>query len=152
MKGRLMDRRISVVTPVKNRAKLIVDTIESFLNQNFQDFEMIIVDDHSIDNTIESILTIKDPRIKVISLPDEFGQGKACARNFGNIIACGEIIAVCDSDDLAEQERLKVIHDAFQTHSEAGIFYSDGEVRDEIAGIIRDRNLKWSEFDLLLNM
>lgn len=141
--------KISVVIPVRNRADLIAETIRSFIAQeDFNDFEIIVIDDHSTDNIVEVISTFKDERIKFFRLKDDFGQGKVCARNFGNMLAQGEIIAVCDSDDMAKPNRLKMINKAFIQNSTAGVFYSDGEVLDEIMDIKRDRRLIWSEFDL----
>lgn len=140
--------KISVVIPVRNRADLIAETIRSFIIQeNFNDFEIIVIDDHSTDSIAEVISTFKDERIKFFRLKDDFGQGKVCARNFGNMLAQGEIIAVCDSDDLANPRRLKVIFENFQQQPQAGVFYSDGEVKDEVLGITRARKLTWSPFD-----
>ena len=143
-----MKPKISVVIPVKNRADLIPETIQSFLDQNFDNFEIIVVNDHSEDNIAEVIAKFNDSRIKFFDLPSKLGSGKVCARNFGNIMARGKIIAVCDSDDLAKGEKLRKIDEVFRQNPDAGIFYSDGEVKDEILSTTRDRKLKWSPFDL----
>ncbi len=141
--------KISVVIPVRNRTDLIAETIRSFIAQeDFNDFEIIVIDDHSTDNIIKVIRIFKNERIKFFRLKDDFGQGKVCARNFGNMLARGEIIAVCDSDDMAKKNRLKTIYETFTQNSDAGVFYSDGEVLDEIMGVTRDRRLVWSEFDV----
>lgn len=143
-----MKPKISIVVPVKNRGNLISETIQSFLAQNFHDFEIIIINDHSDDDTVEVVSKFKENRIRLYDLPPKLGSGKVCARNFGNILAQSEIIAVCDSDDLAKGEKLKKIDEVFCQNPDAGIFYSDGEVKDEILGVTRERRLKWSPFDL----
>lgn len=143
-----MKPKISVVVPVKNRAGLILETIQSFLDQNFNDFEMIIINDRSEDNTAEAVAKFKENRIRLYDLPPKLGSGKVCARNFGNILAQSEIIAVCDSDDLAKDEKLRKIDEVFRQNPDAGVFYSDGEVKDEILGVTRERKLEWSSFDL----
>lgn len=144
-----MKPKISIVIPTKNRADLIVETISSFLCQeNFDDFEIIVVNDNSTDNTNKKVRILKDSRIIIVDLPKEFGQGKVCARNFGNMMAKSEIIAVCDSDDLAKPNKLNIIYETFKLNPDADIFYSDGEVKDEIENITRDRKLEWSNFNL----
>lgn len=144
-----MKPQISIVIPVRDRANLLKETLDSFLQQkDFTDFEVIIVDDNSTDDPASVVKEIKDARFNLIKLPDKFGRGKACARNFGNMLSQGEIIAVCDSDDMARPNRLKVTYEFFKKYPKVGVFYSDGDVKDEIAGITRERKLKWSEFDL----
>lgn len=144
-----MKPEISVVIPIRDRANLLKETLDSFLQQkDFADFEVIVIDDNSKDDPSSVVKEINDQRFILIKLSDQFGKGKACARNFGNMLAKGEIIAVCDSDDLAKPNRLKVTYDFFKKYPKAGVFYSDGEVKDEIAGITRERRLKWSKFDL----
>lgn len=144
-----MKPQISVVIPVRDRANLLRETLDSFLQQkDFADFEVVVIDDNSKDDPSSVVREINDQRFILVKLPDKFGQGKACARNFGNMIAQGEIIAVCDSDDMAKPNRLKVTYEFFKKYPKAGVFYSDGEVKDEIAGITRERKLEWSKFDL----
>lgn len=98
---------VSVVLPTYNRADLLPAAIESILNQTYQNFELIIVDDGSTDNTTELLNAYrqKDKRVKIIRSFEN--RGISYARNQGNITARGKYIAVMDSDDISLPDRLK---------------------------------------------
>jgi len=91
---------ISIILPTYNRANLISETIDSILNQTYQNWELLVVDDKSKDKTkqIISEYTNRDDRIKY--LYNNYKPGPACARNFGFDNAEGDYIAFIDSDDL----------------------------------------------------
>lgn len=99
--------KISVITPAYNAEKYISQTIESVIGQTFTDWEMIIVDDASKDNTynIACEFAELDKRIRVIKQP--INLGVAAARNIALDIATGEYIAFLDSDDLWMPDKLK---------------------------------------------
>ena len=90
---------VSVIIPTYNRAHLVDRAIQSVLNQTYKDFELIIVDDGSTDNTEDIIKEFqkKDERIKYIR--HEENRGGSAARNTGIKAAKGEYIAFLDSDD-----------------------------------------------------
>ncbi|MCL1950191.1 MAG: glycosyltransferase [Turicibacter sp.] len=88
---------ISVIIPTYNRAQTIVRSIESVLAQTYQDFEVLVVDDASTDNTEEVVAGIEDERVKYFRLPKN--GGAPVARNFGIQQAAYEYIAFQDSDD-----------------------------------------------------
>lgn len=90
---------VSVITPSHNSAQFISETIRSVLNQSFSDWEMIIVDDCSTDNSVEVIQSFveRDSRIKLIQLSEN--SGAAVARNRAIEAAQGRYIAFLDSDD-----------------------------------------------------
>lgn len=94
---------ISVIVPIYCAEKHLVRCIESILKQTFQNFELILVDDGSIDNcpTICDEYINKDPRIKVIHKEN---GGVSSARNAGLAAACGKYVMFCDSDDYVDQE------------------------------------------------
>lgn len=96
---------VSIITPTYNCAKFIGATIESVLNQTYQNFEMIIVDDASKDNTEEVVKSFKDKRIKYIRLSKN--SGPAVARNKAMEEAKGKYMAFLDSDDLWKREKLE---------------------------------------------
>lgn len=100
---------ISIIMAAKNREKLIAESIENYLQQTFKDWELIIVDDHSTDETlsIAQKYQSKDSRIKVFSLPGDTGVSPA--RDHGIKQASSDIIAIGDSDDLAREDRLEKI-------------------------------------------
>lgn len=88
---------ISIIIPTYNRAKTLRASIISVLNQTYTDFELIIVDDNSTDNTEEIVNSIQDPRVKYIRHDKNLGANKA--RNNGILHSIGEYIAFQDSDD-----------------------------------------------------
>lgn len=90
---------VSIITPCYNGAKHVSDTIESVLKQTYSDWEMIIVDDGSTDNSAEIIKSYvdKDKRVKLFQQPN---GGSASARNNGIRKAEGQYIALLDADDL----------------------------------------------------
>ncbi|MBI4948031.1 glycosyltransferase [Candidatus Berkelbacteria bacterium] len=104
----------SCIMPTKNRAKIIGSVIESIINQSEQDWELIIVDDHSTDNTWEVVKAFiaVDSRIKYFVLKN--GTGPAAARNLAVKKANGEILVICDSDDINLHDRLEITKRAFQ--------------------------------------
>jgi glycosyltransferase involved in cell wall biosynthesis len=98
---------ISLVMPVHNGAAFLEDAIRSVLLQSFQDFELIIVDDNSADQTASILETFArmDRRIKILKNVDV--PGDANARNVGIAQATGNYIAVHDADDISRPERLQ---------------------------------------------
>lgn len=100
--------KISLVMPIKNRAKLVKETIQSIIDQTEKDWELLVIDDHSDseDKTEEIIAGFADDRIIYKRLPDGHGFGGPCARNYGNALVHSDIIAVVDSDDICYPDRL----------------------------------------------
>lgn len=95
----------SIIIPNYNRAKVITKAIRSVLNQTYTNFELIVVDDCSIDNSLLLISEIKDDRLKVFRL--EKNSGAAAARNYGIEKAKGDYISLLDSDDYYDQDFLQ---------------------------------------------
>lgn len=89
--------KISIIIPTYNRSQTIEYCVRSVLNQTYQNFEIIVVDDCSIDNTVEVAGKIKDDRIKIFSL--DKNSGAQVARNKGIKEADSEWITFLDSDD-----------------------------------------------------
>ena len=106
---------ITVITPTYNRGHLISKAIESVLNQTYVNWEYIIVDDASIDNTQEIVESFEDDRIKFIGCKEN--GGNAVARNVGVNAAQGKYIAFLDSDDEYHPDYLEK---ALKTLSTAG--------------------------------
>jgi len=115
---------VSIIIPTYNRAHLVGRAIRSVLNQTYQDFEIIVVDDASIDNTEEVVKSFEDNRIRYIR--HEKNKGAAAARNTGIKAARGEFIAFQDSDDEWLPEKLEKQMDIFQDLSkEIAVVYTD---------------------------
>lgn len=98
---------VSIITPNYNCGRFIVQTIESVLAQTYTNWEMLIVDDCSTDNSVQIALSYaeKDQRIKVIR--NETNSGAAISRNKAIELAQGEFIAFLDSDDLWLPDKLE---------------------------------------------
>jgi len=116
----------SLIMPTKNRAHLISKSIESVINQTLNDWELIIIDDHSTDNTMEVVSQLKNPKIKYSRLKS--GTGPAAARDFGIKKAKGKIIVIADSDDINYPDRLYFIYEYFIKNPEVDVVYGDSEV------------------------
>lgn len=111
---------ISVIVPVYNVEPYLHRCIDSILNQTFTDFELILVNDGSTDNSgkICDEYAKKDNRIKVIH---QENSGQSFARNTGLDIAQGKYIMFCDSDDFVAEDWCEVMLNAAQTHPDAFI-------------------------------
>jgi glycosyltransferase involved in cell wall biosynthesis len=96
---------VSVVVPAFNSELFVGPAIESILQQTLTDFELIIIDDGSTDDTLGVINSYKDPRIRVLRNAQNLGL--ATTRNIGIDAASGRYIAWLDSDDLSHPSRLK---------------------------------------------
>ena len=95
---------------------MIVDSINSVLNQTYKNLEVIIVDDGSVDNTQQEIDKIKDNRIKYIKLEKNYGAPNA--RNIGIKNAVGQLISFQDSDDILYPNKLeKQFHNIINKNS-----------------------------------
>ena len=100
-----MDSLVSIVTPSYNTGKWIGETIESVLKQTYGNWEMIIVDDCSTDNTDEVVARYSDSRIKYFK--NAKNSGAAVSRNKAIKMAKGDYIAFLDSDDLWVPDKLE---------------------------------------------
>src|SRR5690554_6773728 len=98
--------KVSVVMPVFNREKFVADAAKSVLNQSFTDFEFIIIDDCSTDETFKILNSINDQRIKLLKLNEN--RRNYYARNMGMELAKGKYICVMDSDDIALPNRIQI--------------------------------------------
>ncbi len=99
----------SVVIPLYNKNLSIQNTIQSVLDQSFEDFEILVVNDGSTDNSLEIVKAIKDYRIKII---DKQNGGVSSARNIGIKEAKYEWIAFLDADDLWKKNKLELVNSA----------------------------------------
>lgn len=116
-----MNKSFSIIMPAYNVEKFIGSAIKCVLNQTYQNFELIIVDDGSIDKTSEIIATFSDNRIKIIK---QENQGLGRARNVGIENAKNNYIAFLDSDDLWAPQKLENVLNELDLER-IGIFYSN---------------------------
>lgn len=118
---------VSVIMPVYNGEKYIRSAIDSVLNQTLQDFELIIINDGSIDNTESIVKGYKDKRIKYYY---QNNMGPGLARNFGMSLAKGEFISFIDSDDMYLKNKLKEQTNVLKNNKNFDIVYCDIEIMD----------------------
>ena len=100
--------KVSIIMPVYNSEKFLEDSIKSILNQNLKEFEFIIVDDKSTDNSIKIINKYKKEDKRIILMKNKKNLGQAYSRNKGLKKARGKYVAILDSDDLATKKRLEI--------------------------------------------
>lgn len=98
-------KKVSILMPMYNSEKYIKESINSILNQEYKNFELIIVDDGSIDSSIEIVKEYNDSRIKLYENIEN--KGLPYTRNKLLSLATGEYIALLDSDDIALKNRIK---------------------------------------------
>lgn len=113
---------ISIIMPAYNAEKTISESIESVLKQTYQNWELLVVNDGSKDNTSSVVKLFNNARIKLI---EQVNGGVANARNNGIRQAQGEYIAFLDSDDLWLDEKLERQITFYQHNSEFGLVYTD---------------------------
>jgi glycosyltransferase involved in cell wall biosynthesis len=137
----MQDPLVSVIMPAYNVAKTIAESIDSVLRQSYKNYELIVIDDGSSDNTAEIVLTFKqkDSRLMLINLSKNGGLSNA--RNEGCRIARGEYIAFLDSDDLWLPEKLRKQIDFHLSNPDIHISHADYHFFDT-AGIHK-RPLKY---------
>ena len=111
----------SVVIPLYNRADIVGDTIRSVQGQDWQDFEIVVIDDGSRDDPAPVIEAIGDPRVRYIR-QDNAGGG--AARNHGIKAARGRYIAFLDSDDLFLPGKLSIMAQALKDDDGRTVLYS----------------------------
>ncbi len=107
---------VSVVLPVYNRETKVIKTIKSILTQTYKNFELIIVDNASTDDTVKNIRELKDARIKLFI--NEENKGQTYSLNRGLDLAKGKYIARIDSDDIADKNRLLEQVSFMEKHSD----------------------------------
>ena len=110
---------VSIITPSHNSSKFIGKMIDSIISQSYVNWELLITDDSSTDNTVEIIkkYTANDSRIKLFQLQENLGAG--IARNNSIKFSNGRFIAFCDSDDIWFQNKLELqINFMIETNSE----------------------------------
>lgn len=120
-------KKVSVIVPVYGVEKYIAETVRSLLEQTYQNFEILLIDDTSPDRSIEICQQFSDPRIKIIH---QQNRGLAGARNTGIRHAEGDYIAFLDGDDLWLPEKLAKHIEHLENSSEIGVSFSRSALID----------------------
>jgi len=139
--------KVSVIVPVHNRPAMLRQAVESVLAQTYGNFEIIIVDDESTDDTPRVIeeLRARDPRIGGLRRPN---GGPGLARESGRLAAEGEFIQYLDSDDVLLPRKLEVQVAALRTRPECGVAYGRMRYRDPHG---REIVCTWKPHDLVVD-
>lgn len=116
---------ISVIIPTFNRGELLIETLSSVYRQTYKNFEVILIDDNSTDNTL-GLLKPFFKRENFIYCRKKIGKNISRSRNLGINLAQGELIALLDSDDLWLPQKLARQVEKFNHNPRAGLVYSDG--------------------------
>ena len=129
--------KVSVVITTYNRASLLPRAVASVLAQTYEDYELIIVDDCSADDTPEVTRTFVDPRIRIVRHPDN--RGNPAAVNTGIRLARGEYVAFLDDDDEWLQTKLARQLEMLDSDARVGLVYAwfdhvDGATGERRAG------------------
>jgi len=120
---------VSVVIPTYNSAQYLPESIESVLSQSWQDFEIIIVDDGSTDNTQEVVGAFKSIKIRYVR--QEHSGGPSRPRNVGIHHARGKYISLFDSDDLMSRHKLAEAVPFLEQYPDLGLLFANFEVCNE---------------------
>lgn len=110
---------ISVIIPLYNKEKSVHRSISSVLNQTYNDFEIIIVDDGSTDNSYEEVAKIKSDKIRLFH---QVNKGVSAARNFGISVSKGDLIAFLDADDYWLPNHLRNIYTMHGLYPDCGMY------------------------------
>jgi glycosyltransferase involved in cell wall biosynthesis len=141
---------VSIIIPVFNRANLIPETLDSVLKQTYSNWECILVDDGSSENTIEVIeqYVKKDKRFKLFIRPDSYLPGGNGARNYGFDVSNGDFIQWFDSDDIMKENFLSAKLEAIRNYPEHQSVISRNTFfqGDKILGEKFNFNRKYPEF------
>ena len=129
--------RVSVIVTTHNRATMLPRAVRSVLVQTYEDYELIIVDDCSTDDTPEVTRTFTDPRVRVIRHPDN--RGHPAAVNTGIRLARGEYVAFLDDDDQWLEAKLARQVEAADADPRVGLVYTWTDHFDAASGARRPR-------------
>jgi glycosyltransferase involved in cell wall biosynthesis len=130
----MIDPTISVIIPLYNHENYIKDAIDSVVNQTFEDFELIIINDGSTDKSENVVKEIHDHRIKYYF---QENQGASNTINKGIKFAKGEYISILNSDDKYDHNRLNELFNILEEENEIAAAFSDIEIIDDKGDLVR---------------
>lgn len=116
-------KAVSIILPTYNRAHFLPDAFNSLSSQTFKDWELIIVDDGSDDDTDKVIAELQAKHSFPITFVKQENSGPAQARNAGIKLAKGKFVAFFDSDDFWESSHLSLAIDTFEMYEQLDWLY-----------------------------
>lgn len=146
--------QFSVIVPMYNVESYLDKCVESIVSQSYNDFEILLIDDHSTDNTLQMAQSWenKDNRIKIIK--KEFNSGLSATRNIGIKNAKGDYLVFVDSDDYLDIQSMEVFNGIIQSHHPdivyAGFFQEtiDG-ISEKKYGFVSNSNKLYSTYEYM---
>jgi glycosyltransferase involved in cell wall biosynthesis len=114
-----MDPHFSIIIPLYNKENHIKDTLHSVWSQSFKDFEVIVVNDGSTDNSLQLLETVNDKRLRIFSTHN---QGVSSARNYGISMARAKFIVFLDADDLWLAHHLQDLKNLYEQFPNCGMY------------------------------
>ena len=138
--------KVSIIVPTYNREHLLKETIDSILNQTFKDFELIIVDNYSSDDTEEVVKSCNNHRIRYFK--NQNNGIIAINRNFGIEKSKGEFIGLCDDDDIWMPDKLEKQLSEFEKDETIGLVCTNGMNFNENGdfGLVHKNSLNDDDF------
>jgi len=131
---------ITVFTSSYNHGQYLQEAIDSVLNQSYSDFEYILIDDGSTDQSAEIMLSIKDPRVRVIILPKQRNTGSVLNESIKQMR--GTHWTWCPADDMWSPNLLKLKVEAAESLPQNAVIYNDYYIMDAEGHLIEVSNLK----------
>src|SRR5690606_33090966 len=119
-----MSLKFSIIIPTYNRGRILAKTVSTALSQSYRNFEVIIVDDGSTDDTRSVVESIKDDRVRYFP---KVNEERGAARNFGVQKATGDYVCFLDSDDLLYDNHLAVASEFIEKKDSPEVFHLDYE-------------------------
>lgn len=136
---------VSVVMINYNYEKYVKEAILSVVNQTYDNWELIVVDDGSTDGSVEAIKSIEDPRIRLFQM--DKNRHICCASNYGLKQIRGTYVARLDSDDLWREDKLEKQVQFFNEHKEAKICFTKLDVIDPDGKNINDSAIEYELYN-----
>ena len=159
MENKTTSELVSIITPCYNAALYINDTIISVINQTYKNWELIIVDDCSTDNSVELIQSFKDQRIKLYKTNSPSGS-PALPRNMGVSLSKGKYVAFLDSDDIWLPNKLESQLNFLKQYGAKFVYsyYQRFTSYDSRGGVIKSpdfadyNSIKWRDYIPMLTI
>lgn len=124
----IMSPVLSIIIPLYNKEKHIIDTLDSVWSQSFSNFEIIIVNDGSTDNSLNKINAINDERLRIFSIEN---QGVSYARNYGVSKANTNLIVFLDADDIWLKHHLQDLKELQEEFPDCGMYCKAYDKKNE---------------------
>lgn len=145
----MVKTNVSIIMPVHNGEKYIHQSIDSILNQTLKTFELLIIDDNSIDKSMEIAKSFIDKRIRIIKTS---GKGISQALNKGLAIAKSPFIARMDCDDICEPDRLQKQVEFMIKTPDKDIIGSQVTVVDSNGYYVKTREVNLTDLDIRISL